>query len=80
MLLKNIGLYSLSINSVCVPPSQQLLLNGPKEFSAAHIEHRSVFIQSGPSISINGLTFSKAIKAKFIVMNPMKIKIHMLRY
>lgn len=57
-LSKNIGLYSLGTKSVKVPRAQQLLLNSPKELSEAHIEHRWVSLRSGPSISIDGLTFS----------------------
>lgn len=77
---KNIGLYSLGIKAVNIPPAQQLLLNSPKELSAAHMECRSVSLQSGPSISIDGLTFSQAVKAQFSETNPMRLKVHKLRY
>lgn len=62
------------------PPAEQLLPKSPKELSAAHSEHRSVSLQSGPSISIDGLTLSQAIKAQFTEMYPMRLKIHKLRY
>lgn len=62
------------------PQAQQLLPNCPKELSAAHCEHRSVSLQSGPSISIDGLTLSQAVKAQFTEMYRMRLKIHKLRY
>lgn len=57
------------------PPAQQLLSNSPKELSAAHGEHRSVSLQSGPSISVDGLTLSQAVKAQFTEMYPMRLNI-----